>query len=356
MSRPYGKPTMLVLAAVAVTLLSGVGVAMFKFGLDTSGARDYVLACDAFEAYDYDLASAHLKKYLSIQPDDATARLMAAQTARRLEDFEEAKAQLALAQKHGIAERTIETERQLMSIQAGDLSGVEQWRRYCEEQPDGPDTVNVLLAIFEGGIKTRKRPIAEWSLDMWFQRRTGKIDRAQGLIARGRLNLLVEGVPQAKADFRQAVELAPEYFVARVWMTSLQLHHESHQALPHLDWLRRHRPDEAIVKFLTGQYYRTVGQPEMAVAPLDEALASTPEGMRRVPLLVERAKVALDLDQPADAEKWLQNAKALAPEHRDVNAAFAACLLRLPGREEEAKRYQDKVRSMNGPIVGEGGK
>ncbi|MSQ93774.1 MAG: hypothetical protein EXR98_04370 [Gemmataceae bacterium] len=350
------KPMRLLLALVAAALFLVIGMLVYELVLDESGLRHYDLGGQAFEIYDYETASRHLDKYLSFHPQDTAARLLAAQTSRRLDDLEEAERHLKLAEKYGGAAREFETERQLATIQAGDLRDIDRWRRFCEEQPDGPAFVNAILAILEGSYRTRNLVVVEWAVELWLKRRTGKIDRAQGLIFRGRARLPAEDSSQAMEDFRRAVELAPDYHGARTWLVSALLLYEPKEAPPHLDWLRRHRPKDRLVKFLTARYHRSVGEPELAAILLDEALAAMPDGLNKVPMIIERAKIAMDLDRLQEAERWLNEAKSLAPSHRDVNATFAACLVRQPSRLEEARRYQEKIRELDAAMVDSGHK
>ena len=91
---------------------------------------------------------------------------------------------------------------------------------------------------------------------------------------------------------------------------------------PHLDWLRERRPNDAEVRFLTARLRRNLGQPEEAGQLLDALLVSTP---KKVPVLVERGRVAMDLKRPRDAEGWLHDALTLAPDNREVNIAMADC-------------------------------
>jgi Flp pilus assembly protein TadD len=67
-------------------------------------------------------------------------------------------------------------------------------------------------------------------------------------------------------------------------------------------------------------------------------LAHNPD---HLPALTERAKVALDAQQPAEAEEWLRKAEALAPNDQEVLLTLARTLLRL-GRAEDARWYQDR--------------
>jgi predicted Zn-dependent protease len=74
-----------------------------------------------------------------------------------------------------------------------------------------------------------------------------------------------------------------------------------------------------------------LGQLEEAQQLLDALLARH----SRLPQAVgERGRIALDADRPAEAEGWLRQAVALAPDDRDALYALVQCLQRLDKAEE----------------------
>jgi tetratricopeptide (TPR) repeat protein len=96
------------------------------------------------------------------------------------------------------------------------------------------------------------------------------------------------------------------------------------------------------VRLLSARLHRNLSQPEEAARLLDEVLAAEPN---RVPALIERARVAMDLNKLPDAERWLLRARELAPDQRDVNVALADCL-RQALRFDEADHYQKRAQEI----------
>lgn len=86
-----------------------------------------------------------------------------------------------------------------------------------------------------------------------------------------------------------------------------------------------------------------LGQFEEARQLLDELLAANPKNF---PALVERGRLALDAQQPAEAEASLRRAEALAPDHADVNLQLGRTL-QLLGRTQEVQRYQERFRQID---------
>jgi len=230
----------------------------------------------------------------------------------------------------------------LLRVQAGDLSDAGALTQVCTERPDGPEAALILEALIEGSFKAFNVPLARWSVDLWLAHRPGPFDQAQGLLWHGRLSEFTQDFPQALADYQRAVELVPDSLPARLRLVDALLREEPRQAIPHLDWLRQRRPDNAEVRFETARLYRSLGQPEEAAQLLDAILAATPD---KVPVLVERGRVAMDLNRSPDAERWLRHAVSLAPELREVHLALGDCL-RQAGRLDEAKRHQDKAQEI----------
>ena len=202
-----------------------------------------------------------------------------------------------------------------------------------------PEAAVALEVLIEGSLAALHVGLAKWSVDLWLKHRTADVDRAQGLVWRGRLHELTQDFPQALADFQQAVELAPDHAQARLRLAEALIREEPWKAAPHLEWLGRRRPGDPQVRFLTARLRRNLGQPEEAGQLLDAILAVTPD---KVPVLVERGRVAMDLNQPQEAERWLQRALTLAPGQREVHLALGDCL-RQAGRLDEAERHQDQA-------------
>src|SRR5262249_36866499 len=138
-------------------------------------------------------------------PQHRAARLLAARTARRLEDFSEALRHLRLyEQQHGDPAE-VELEYRLHRIQQGDAEELNRAFDSCEASPDSPHTSLLLEVAIEAGLRAlipaffqgttvsgadslaRGKRVRR-AVDLWLQLSDGAADRAQGLVWRGRLH------------------------------------------------------------------------------------------------------------------------------------------------------------------------
>ena len=247
------------------------------------------------------------------------------------------------AEQHGASSEAVETERRLLRLQQGDLADASRLVQFCSAHPDGPDAALALEVLIEGNLQAFNLVGARWAIDQWLAHRPGPFDQAQGLVWKGRADAFAQDSAQARADFVQAVELAPEHTQARIRLVEVLIREEPKLAPPHLEWLTRRRPGDPEVRLLTARLHRTLGQTEEAGRLLDALLDSSPD---MVSALVERARVAMDLNRPQEAVRWLRDALSLAAGLREVNLALADCL-RQSGQLDEAKRFQDAVQAID---------
>jgi predicted Zn-dependent protease len=250
----------------------------------------------------------------------------------------------------------LELEHKLLPMQEGDLRQGNVLLALCTAHPEAPETPWILEAYIEGMVKVLQAlpelglemPVGEdaliWpALDQWLQQRRSLADQAQGLVWRGQIHALTGDYRGGLADLRAALELDPNHFEARWLLAKTIIQEAPGEAADHLEALRRRRPEDARVRFTLAETRRTLGQLDEAGRLLDEILAAAPND---VPALLERARVALDAQQPADAEPWLRRAEELAPIHPDVHLTLSRCL-HLAGRLEEAERYQTRFQQLD---------
>jgi predicted Zn-dependent protease len=328
--------------SLIIVLLAIIGFAAYLIGMNIWASRQYQAANAAIQRYDYVEAGQILQRYLARYPKDSSAILLAAQTARRRNDFDAAMRHLRSATKHGVPDDALAMEHRLLAIQGGEMADAAALVQFCKEQPTSSEAALILECLIEGSLRILELGLAKWSVDAWLQNRLDAIDQAQGLLWRGRLAEFAEDFPRARGDYEKALTLAPEHVPVQLRLAELHLRDDPRQAQPYLDRLLHHHPDNPDVRFQSARLRRMLGQPEEAARMLDALLASTPD---RVAVLVERGRVALDLNQPTDAEPWLRQALSLAPEQRDVNQALADCL-RQVGQLEEAQRYQRRAQEI----------
>src|SRR5262245_55185282 len=204
--------------AFLLVLLLLIGLATYMIGTKVWANKQLEAAREALERYDFHEATERLEKYLPACPTDGEAWLLAAQTARSRGRFSLAPLMLAEARKNGIPAKAAHTERQLLATQQGDLAQAEELTQNCLKQPDSPASVQTLEALIEGGFRAGNMPVTREALEIWLKHRQGQIDQARGLVWRGRVNDFVNEHAQARADFRRAVELAPDLISARMML------------------------------------------------------------------------------------------------------------------------------------------
>jgi uncharacterized protein HemY len=92
-----------VVGLVLLALLGGGSFVEIRF---VRAHRAYRQALDALERCEFQEAGTHLQRYLELRPSDTAVRILAAQTARRGGDWDEAARQLGLAARQGGTGRT----------------------------------------------------------------------------------------------------------------------------------------------------------------------------------------------------------------------------------------------------------
>jgi tetratricopeptide (TPR) repeat protein len=340
-------------------LLPLVGIIAYQVGVYCWGSYHYRTAEQALERRDFAQASLHLQKCLEVWPNERLVRLLAAQTARRQGQFDEALHQLRLCARHNDSDDALILEHRLLRVQKGDLKEVDLLLSFCDEHPETPDTPLILEAVIEGTLKGMPAPFStnrtldkgeaaprvkrtHRAVNLWLQLRPNPADQVQGLVWRSWTSALANDHLSAVADLRKALEIDPDHLVARLRLVHAVAQKAPQEALAHLEILSRRHPDKYQVTIQLATLYRGLGQLEEARQLLDEVLASHPKD---VSALIERALLALDLDQLDEAESQLRLALSLAPNEPEVHLALSRCL-RLRGREAEAKVFQEQFQRL----------
>src|SRR5262249_46315468 len=130
------------------------------------------------------------------------------------------------------------------------------------------------MSLVEGTNGTA-RDKTEQAIATWLQWRTGRADQVQGLIWRGKLNLLVSR-RAAIDDFRRATEMDPGHFDARLNLAVSLVEYAVGESAEHLELLRARDPRNPRVVMLLARARRSLGQPESVIALLDELLERSP--------------------------------------------------------------------------------
>ncbi len=279
-----------------------------------------------------------------IRPDNAHLHFLAARTARRLDDYDEAERLLDRAAQLGWVKEAIDLERALAHAQRGDLNPMEGVLLSFVAR-DHPDKVLILEALSRGYLATYRLHRALACLDSWLEYQA---DNTQALLWRGQTRLLLGRRDDALADYRHVVELDPEDEEGCRKLAELLLSsHQADQALPYfLHWQRR-QPNDPQALLGLAQCQAELGHTDEAIALLDHLLSAEP---RNAAALALRGKLALDAGRTTEAESWLRKSLDLAPRERAAVYSLYRCL-QAQDRQDEARQCRGTLEEIDADLA-----
>jgi tetratricopeptide (TPR) repeat protein len=298
---------------------------------------------DALAERDLPRARDLIDEFLRDRDDDAEMHFLAAQTARRLDDFPSADRHLDRYRHLNGNPDEAALERILQRAQSGDLRGADGVIKICFEQPEHPAATPIIEALVRGYLAAGRQDIAIVVAEVWLKRNPAPADRAYANYLRGNGLALQSRFPEALGHYREALALNPRLHEAAFALAEVLASESPTEALPLYDRLREegYRPTE--VALGTARCRRQLGEPDRAAALVAPLVAEQPVN---VAVLVEAAKIDLDRNNPAEAERHLKAAIGIAPKHRDANVQLARCLRDL-GRDAEARVQLEVVRKID---------
>ncbi len=293
----------------------------------------------ALARYDLASAAAPLDRYLVHRPNDTAGWLLAARTARRLGRYPEAEQFLKRCQQLGGVTEATRLEWDLLRVQRGDLADVHTRLRKTIA-PDHPDALLVLEALARGYRKCdRLRDVVE-ACDLWISRQP---DHPWPWLWRGEVFERLDNYHEALADYRRAVENAPEDREARLALGALLVRARlPDAAVEHFQHLLDRSPDDHEALLGLAACRIELGESEDAVPLLEKVLANEPASTRGLFL---RGKAALELGDARDAQRWLAQAVRQAPD--DSEALHQLILaLRTQGKDAEADQFASRLEAL----------
>ncbi|HMC89353.1 MAG TPA: tetratricopeptide repeat protein [Gemmataceae bacterium] len=329
---------------VILVLLAGIGLGATAIGRYVWAEHCFGAAERALERKDFAAAGDYLTRCLAARPESADAHFLAARTARRALNYEEAERQLREYQKRDGAAELLQLERALAAAQHGNLDHVEAPLLALVQQ-DHADAVLILEALSRGYLRSLRLEDADTSLRLWLERRP---DDVQALLWRGEVQERMLHKEEALAAYRRAVELSPEQDDARLHFAELLLRaRQPKEAARHLDVLRQRQPENTAVLLDLARCRRLQGEAEEARRLLDGALAADPENAG---LLGERGLLDLESGRAKEAEPLLRKAVALAPYDRETVYTLSRCL-QLCGKAAEAEACVKKLEEIDAQLA-----
>jgi tetratricopeptide (TPR) repeat protein len=314
-----------------------LAVAGYRGNRYLSARSHYRLAREAVDRHDWREADKHVKASLQRWPRSPDTYLLAARVARRLEHLDEANSYLETYQSLvGEETQSLKVERALLGLYKGDLASNESFLRACVKEDD-PDTVEILEILSAALFLNYRVAEAHQCLNELLQRQPDHFD---ALVQRGRTARSMTWYAEAVKDYEKALALRPDADNVRLPMAEIQVFlGRFADAQGHFEQLRERQPHNPSVLFGLARAMAGNGQKEQAVSLLDQLLADHPNDWK---MLGERGWLAVQLDRPAEGEKYLRRAVSLAEPDVPVLVHLSECL-RLLGKNEESREYQEKA-------------
>ncbi len=200
----------------------------------------YRAAQNALTRYHFAEARDHLVIPLRAWPKSWRVHLLAARAARLADDSEDAEQHLRRAQELQPDNPDILLEWALLHASAGDLAPVEGYL-WNQGGPNSERTDLIRAALVEGYVRMYRINEAQACLDDW---RKHEPDDTQALFLEGCLAQQLQRPQMALRSYRRVLELDDGRDDAR-WrlaqcLIKLGL---AEEALPHLEYLHQHHPD-----------------------------------------------------------------------------------------------------------------
>jgi tetratricopeptide (TPR) repeat protein len=279
-----------------------------------------------------------------MSPGNARFHFLAARTARRLDDNDEAERLLDRAAQLGWVKEAIDLERALAQTQRGDLNPIEHVLVSFVARVH-PDKALILEALSRGYLATYRLHRALACLDSWLEVQP---DNTQALLWRGQTRLLLDRRDDALADYRRVIEVDPEDEEGCRKLAELLLSsHQADQALPgFLRWQQR-QPNDSEALLGLAQCQAELARTDEAIALLDRLLSAEP---RHAAALALRGKLALDGGRTIEAESWLRKSLALAPRERAAVYSLYRCL-QAQDRQDEARQWRGTLEEIDADLA-----
>jgi tetratricopeptide (TPR) repeat protein len=330
-------------ALAAILLLTLIGLGLGLGTVQLVGLYHLRAARLALEKYHSDEAQEHLLVCLQMWPHHGEALFLAARAARRLGTLEEAEFFLDQAEQVREQNKDVVLERVLLQVQRGEVDRLGAYCRALVDR-DHPATPLVLEALVRGFINQYRLQEADACLQLWDKRQP---DNPQAAFLRGLKYEQQTRPSEAVVGYRHAVELDPGYNDARLRLSGLLLViGQGAEALPHLEYLQKRKPNNPQVLVYLARCKGMLGQQAEAERLLDDLLARQPTF---APALTERGTLAVRAGQLEEGERWLRQASKLDPGDLPLHYQLYQCLERL-GKSEEAQELQPRLKQIEDDI------
>jgi tetratricopeptide (TPR) repeat protein len=306
---------------------------------------------EACRRYDFLAAHARWLAYLELYPKEGEAHLQAARCARRaefLEDYtgrhlellEAFSDHLRAARLLGARPTDVDIEEALAQTQHGRRSDHEDQLRESV-QAGGADAPLILEALVHRHLR---RLQFEQALGFVESLLEAKPDHALALLWRGRIREQFKQVQNGNEDYERALKVVPDFDAARYYLAeSLFRSQQVPEAKAHLQVLLERGAENRLVRLAWAKCQIALGEQGVGQKLLDAWLAEAPDKHPRLLEALEaRARMALEMGQPAEAEAFAR--RALQESPLDQYALYdLARSLNAQQRQQEAHAVEEQL-------------
>jgi tetratricopeptide (TPR) repeat protein len=301
----------------------------------------------ALQRYDLDAARDHLQRCLWNWPGNSRCLFLAAQTARRLDDYAQAERLLTDYERcRGVTEEG-KLEWLLLGLQQGDLAGQV---RYLQGLVDAehPAAPLILEALAKGFLNVSRGPDMLVCVNRLLKTEPTNVP---ALILRGEGWEGLHQTERAVEDYQRAVTLNPMSSEGRLHLAeAFDRAGRVREATAHFEFLRQIEPSNPAVLLGLAHCRFEAHELDQAQELLDTLLAAQPD---YVAALVERGRLALCRGQAAEAAEKLSRAAALAPWHREAHRLLDRSLETL-GDSARREQCRAQLRELEASDAEEG--
>ncbi|HEY7330067.1 MAG TPA: tetratricopeptide repeat protein [Gemmataceae bacterium] len=311
--------------ALAVFASGAVGLHLWK---------EYHLraARQALDSYAFEEAQRHLNQCLAIPFRNDAVYLLAAQTARRRDSYQESSEYLAACQQEQGITKAVALERLLLAAQQGELDGVEGPLRDHLGDED-PESVLILEALAKGYYLRCWRTEALECLNKLLHLQPG---HPQALLLRARLKeeMNPDSGADVLGDYEKVLEVTSSFEARLGRARALYRLGRPLEALVQYQLLLG--PGEADAQVLLGlaRCRFNLGEVDAVRMLLEELLQQHPDQWEA---FLERGRLELHAGQATEAEKWLRRAVDLAPRCEIGPLRALGQCLQSQHKDEEAR-------------------
>jgi tetratricopeptide (TPR) repeat protein len=324
----------------ALSPVAVVGVAGVLAWPQAGAWYHFRAGCADLDRYHADDARRHFAVCLQTWPESAETHLLAARAARRAAAFEEARDQLRECQRlQKTPSDETALEWSLFHAAGGDLHDVEDFLYdFARRHPDRAPLV--WEALTEGYLRVYRVVDALSVLQKWLEARP---DDVQAHALRGEVYWTVNALGKSADDYRRVVELDSDRPEAR-WRLGVSLLEIGRydEALPHLEEVRKQRPDDPDAQVRIARCLFGSDKRQRALEAVKAVVAAHPDYAPALRLRADLAKQAGNLDE---AIGWLRDAVRASPRDYQANYDLGQ-LLQAAGREADAKEQLERAQKI----------